>query len=84
MDTTAAFVRPAGGLLTLEALHIGDLRPREVARARRRLRMIDLYQAGHFPFERINDALDAVHRSEATKAVLTFDSYSRPTESDEQ
>ena len=56
-------------------------------------RMIDLYQAGRFPFdelittfpfERINDALDAVHRGEVTKAVLTFDTYSGRTESEAQ
>jgi aryl-alcohol dehydrogenase len=44
-------------------------------------RLIELYQSGRFPFdefiesfpfERINDALDAVHRGEVTKAVLTF------------
>ncbi|QSE90635.1 NAD(P)-dependent alcohol dehydrogenase [Rhodococcus pseudokoreensis] len=54
------------------------------------IRMIELYQAGRFPFdelidtfpfERINDALDAVHRGDVTKAVLTFGT---PPESDEQ
>lgn len=44
--------------------------------------MIDLYQAGEFPFtklidtfefDKINEAIDAVHRGKVTKAVLTFD-----------
>lgn len=45
-------------------------------------RMIELYQAGRFPFhklvdtfdfDRINEAIDAVHRGQVTKAVLTFE-----------
>lgn len=45
-------------------------------------RMIELYQQGRFPFDRllstfpfaqINQAIDAVHRGEVTKAVLVFD-----------
>ncbi|MFC0448915.1 NAD(P)-dependent alcohol dehydrogenase [Rhodococcus sp. ACS1] len=45
-------------------------------------RMIDLYQAGKFPFTelvdtfafgQINEAIEAVHQGKVTKAVLTFD-----------
>ncbi|KAF0961103.1 NAD(P)-dependent alcohol dehydrogenase [Rhodococcus sp. T7] len=45
-------------------------------------RMIDLYQAGKFPFtelidtfefDQINEAIEAVHLGKVTKAVLTFD-----------
>ncbi|MFC9839088.1 NAD(P)-dependent alcohol dehydrogenase [Rhodococcus sp. NPDC127530] len=73
---------------TLVGVIEGDAIPAEFV-----TRMIDLYQAGRFPFdelittfpfERINDALDAVHRGEVTKAVLTFDTTTGPVESEEQ
>ena len=71
---------------TLVGVIEGDAIPAEFV-----TRMIDLYQAGRFPFdelittfpfERINDALEAAHRGEVTKAVLTFDTYSRETETE--
>jgi aryl-alcohol dehydrogenase len=46
-------------------------------------RMIELYQAGRFPFdklittlpfEQINEAIDAAHHGKVVKAVLTFES----------
>lgn len=70
---------------TLVGVIEGDAIPAEFV-----TRMIELYQAGRFPFnelittfpfEQINDALEAVHRGEVIKAVLTFDTYSGPTES---
>ena len=73
---------------TLVGVIEGDAIPGEFV-----TRMIDLYQAGRFPFdelittfpfERINDALDAVHRGEVTKAVLTFDTTTGPVEGEEQ
>lgn len=54
----------------------GDAIPQEFV-----TRMIDLYQAGKFPFtklidtfefDQINEAIDAVHHGKVTKAVLTF------------
>lgn len=53
------------------------------------IHMLDLYQAGRFPFDelidtfpfdQINEALEAVHRGDVTKAVLTFDTYSHRTD----
>ena len=55
----------------------GDAIPQEFV-----TRMIDLYQAGKFPFtelidtfefDQINEAIEAVHLGKVTKAVLTFD-----------
>ncbi|KXX59474.1 NAD(P)-dependent alcohol dehydrogenase [Rhodococcus sp. LB1] len=55
----------------------GDAIPQEFV-----TRMIDLYQAGKFPFTElidtfefgeINEAIEAVHQGKVTKAVLTFD-----------
>jgi aryl-alcohol dehydrogenase len=65
----------------------GDAIPQEFV-----TRMIDLYQAGKFPFtklidtfdfDQINEAIDAVHHGKVTKAVLTFGDRGADGESDE-
>lgn len=61
---------------TLVGVIEGDAVPREFVP-----RMIELYRAGKFPFDKlvtefaftdINEAIDAVHHGKVTKAVLTF------------